>query len=396
TSDFVQKDGVVRSLDHQIWGTVLVTSFLKVLLWNERREWRNIYNRAESWLSENVTDVENESGFFELTTQLAEALGFSSAEGAKKHIETHFSSYSPITSQFDVNVWSTAILIWFIRYVLVDFRSEWADVYQKTNNWLCQQVKDDKVREELLEASRNFVVKRFEVEQDAIEEDETFKESIEANEKYRDSEVVRIIRICVKSAKNLKKKDSRFTFSNSDPYVRIMDASRIEVDRTCVHHETVNPKWEEVHFASVHSLGEKISFEIFDENLFVSDEHLGTYVLDTNTLMNYEDHSKPISDWYPLQISKKPVEGHLNLEIQFIPTVFTEKINNIEAEDRLYDLCKNFIIERFKVKNLEKEQLEIITPVKQAIITRKNINIRYICTLIGHQDDDGCVTLNEK
>ncbi|CAG8823504.1 4495_t:CDS:2, partial [Racocetra persica] len=310
--------------------------------------------------------------------------------------------------------------------------------------------------------------------------------------------VVGIIRICVKSAKNLKKKDSRFTFSNPDPYVRIMDASRIEVDRTCVYHGTVNPKWEEVHFASVHSLGEKISFEIFDENLFVSDEHLGTYVLDTNTLMNYDDHSKPISDWYPLQIGKKPVEGHLNLEIQFISTVFTEgadfvftiesiklhqvyiliswrkengffefsdklarffnyksvdklkesflkhvfsdkelskynlsilstvltimyfkvlcwkhynewnriianseallskEINNIEAEDRLYDLCKNFIIERFKVKNLEKEQLEIITPVKQAIITRKNINIRYIRTLIGHQDEDGCVALNEK
>ncbi|CAG8539279.1 12049_t:CDS:2, partial [Cetraspora pellucida] len=557
TFDFVRKDSVVRSLDNQIWGTVLVTSFLKVLLWRERREWMNIYIRAERWLSENVTDVEveerlynysnkfviqrfkvtqwidenqqrslgvlviskksiitrryvdirvvrrfiayqNEFGFFELTIQLTEALGFSSVEEAKKYIKPHFSSYSPRTDQFEINVWSTAILIWFIRYVLVDFRSEWADVYQKTYNWLCQNVKNDEVREELLETARTFVIKRFEVDNDAISEDESFKDSIEASKKYRDCEVVGIIKICVKSAKNLQTSDSWFTISNPDPYVSIMDSAGTEIDRTRVDHGTINPKWEEVHFVSVHGLGEKISFKIFDGNLFVSDKPIGTYVLDTNTLMKNEDHSKPISDWFPLQFGKKPVEGHLNLEIQFIPTKFTEGVNfvftlksielkhvyiliswrkangffefsdtlarffnyksvnelkesfrkqifsdkelskynlsilstaltimyfkvlcwkhynewkqvisnsemrlskeidDIEAEDRLYDLCKNFIIERFKVKNLEKEQLEIIAPVKQAIITRKNMNFRYIRALTGHQDDDGCVVLNKK
>ncbi|CAG8835539.1 20637_t:CDS:2, partial [Cetraspora pellucida] len=74
----------------------------------------------------------------------------------------------------------------------------------------------------------------------------------------------------------------------------------------------------------------------------------------------------------------------------------SKEINDINTEDKLYDLCKKFMIERFKVTNLEKEQLEIIQPVKQTIITRKHITIRYIHTLIGHQDDDGCVVLNEK
>ncbi|CAG8823352.1 17391_t:CDS:2, partial [Cetraspora pellucida] len=395
-SDFVQKDDGIRNLDHKVWATVLITSFLKVLMWEQRREWMNIYNRAESWLSENVTDVEveerlynysnkfviqrfkvtqwvdenqqrsvgvlviskksiitrkhvdirivrrfisyqNESGCFELTPQLAEALGFSSVEEAKKHIETHFSSYSPRTAQFDANVWSTAILIWFIRYVLVDHRSEWASVYQKANSWLCQQVKDEKVRDELLEAARNFVVKRFEVENDAIEEDESFNESIKSREigmtdNYDEQqdfivpndEVVGIIRICIKSAKDLKKSDFWFTFSNPDPYIRIMNAAGAEIVRTRVCHGTVTPKWDEVHFVSVHGSGEKISFEIFDENLFVSDKPLGTFVLDTNTLMRSEDHSKPVSDWFPLEIGNKPTKGHLNLEVQFIPTAFTD------------------------------------------------------------------------
>ncbi|CAG8796105.1 20603_t:CDS:2, partial [Gigaspora margarita] len=309
-SDFVQKDEAVRNLDHKIWATVLVTSFLKVLLWKDRREWVNIYNRAESWLSENVVDVEveerlynyankfvikhfnvtqwvdenqqrslgllvtskrtiitrryvdtrivrrfltyqNESGCFELTPQLAEALGFSSVDEAKKHIETHFSSHSPRTGQLNANVWSTAIMLWFIRYVLVDFRNDWVNEYQKAHDWICQQVPDEKVREELLEAARNFVVKRFEVQHDAINEDESFKESIEVKDRFQsqgqdtreivnepdpeeeapipNDEVVGIIRILVKDAKNLKKSDSWFTFSNPDPYVRIVDSAGNEI-----------------------------------------------------------------------------------------------------------------------------------------------------------------------
>ncbi|CAG8462401.1 6009_t:CDS:10 [Racocetra fulgida] len=490
-SDYVQKDGAVRSLDHQIWGTVFVTSFLKVLLWKktDAEVEERLYNysnkfviqrfKVTQWIDENqqislgvLVDIrivrqfisyQHESGCFELTPQLAEALGFSSVDEAKKHIETHFSSYSPRTAQFDANVWSTAILIWFIRYVLVDYRNEWAGIYQKAYDWLCQQVKDQEVRDELLEAARIFVVKRFEVEQDAIEEDESFKDSLEAKDRYHDREVseivdeephdfmipsndvVGIIRICVKSAQDLKKSDSWFTFSDPDPYVRIMNAAGTKIVRTCVSHGTANPKWDEIHFVSVHGSGEKISFEIFDENLFISDKPLGTYVLDTNTLMKNEDHTKPINEWFPLKIGNKPVKGHLNLEVRFIPTAFTEgvdfeftresiklnhiymliswrkangsfeftdklarffnyksvdelkealcwkhynewkqiisnsdewiikEINDINTEDRLYDLCRTFIIERFKIKTFEKEQVEIISP-----------------------DNDGCVALNEK
>ncbi|KAF0424593.1 transmembrane protein [Gigaspora margarita] len=63
-SDFVQKDEAIHNLNHKIWATVLVTSLLKALFWNVHREWVSINNRAESWLSENVPDVEIEERLY--------------------------------------------------------------------------------------------------------------------------------------------------------------------------------------------------------------------------------------------------------------------------------------------------------------------------------------------
>ncbi|KAF0474140.1 kinase-like protein [Gigaspora margarita] len=63
-SDFVQKDERACSFDNNIWNTLLVTSFLKVLLWKERCEWMSAYNRAENWLSKNITDPKIEKQLF--------------------------------------------------------------------------------------------------------------------------------------------------------------------------------------------------------------------------------------------------------------------------------------------------------------------------------------------
>ncbi|CAG8444906.1 4173_t:CDS:10, partial [Scutellospora calospora] len=444
-----------------------------------------------------------------LSLKLTKSLGLNSVEKAKKH----FSSYSPRIAQLDANVWSTAISIWYLRYVLVDFRSEWVESHQKAYNWLCQQVKGDDVREELLEAARIFVVKRFEVDQGAIQEDETFKEiqygrranfvdeePQEIEEFVSNDEVVGIVKIGVKCAKDLRKSDNWFTFSNPDPYIRIFNAAGNEMVRTSVNYRTANPVWNEIYFVAIRGPGEKISFEIFDENRFIADKSLGTYVLDTSVLVQSDEEPKLMDEWVSLQIGNKPVKGKLNLQYQFFPTSFTEgddfvftgesikpqhlyiliswrntnrsfefsdklarffnyrscdelkesftkhvssdkdllnydltiwstaltityfkglcweyydewrhiiedseawvsrEINNVEIEDRLYDLCRKFFIAHFKIniQKLDKAQLEIITPVKHTIITRKFITIRYIRTLINHQNEDGCIVLNEK
>jgi len=120
---------------------------------------------------------QKESGCFELNNHLAETLGFSSAEDAKKSLEMHFSSHSKI-SKLDVNLQSSAIMIWFLRHVLVDFRGEWADKYQITSTWISEQVKDKQTEDELLEAARSFVTKRFDVDEEALKEDESFKSTL--------------------------------------------------------------------------------------------------------------------------------------------------------------------------------------------------------------------------
>ncbi|CAG8823418.1 27773_t:CDS:2, partial [Dentiscutata erythropus] len=194
-SNFVANDDGVRSLNHNAWSTCLIISFLKALLWKYQYEWIAIHSKGEAWLSENVPDVnieerlysyvtrfiiqhfnitewesesqrislgvdtkisiivrskanirivrrfityQNDSGCFVLSDKSSGSFGFSSIEEAKKHLEIHFSSYSK-ASKLDVHVWNTAIFIWYFRLVLIDFRTEWTEVFQKSESWISEQ-----------------------------------------------------------------------------------------------------------------------------------------------------------------------------------------------------------------------------------------------------------------
>jgi len=578
---YIEKDNddKVKALHADIWGAALVTAFLKCLLWEHRHEWMTTYTKAETYLSEVVTDIEieerlynfanrfvierfkvseweseeqkkslgvivtskkiiitrrtvnirlvrrflsyqNETGCFELNNHLAETLGFSSAEDAKKSLETHFSSYSKI-SKLDVNLHSSAIMVWFLRYVLVDFRGEWADKYQVTSTWISEQVKDKQIEEELLEAARSFVTKRFDVDEEALKEDESFKSTVtfraenipaDVRKKIEEAEimnetgsvltdqVIGLLKIKVKSAKNLPKSSSWFTSSQPDPYVKILDVSGQEIVRTRTINETINPIWNEVHYVSIHSDKEKITFDILDENLFVSDKPLGTYVFDTAKLVKKNDDgsfdtSDVVRELFPLYIGKKS-SGELEMEIQFVSTVFNWKetfvfkretidikhiyiilswrntrgyfeysddvshffnyksqeelksdivkltaelqnvsesaistaliitylkvvcwkyrnewekvianseewlsseIDNIEQEDKLYEICEKFIIDKFQVKDLEEEQKIVLVSVKKrVIITRKIVNIRVVRRIRSYQTKEGSIPLNNK
>ena len=116
---------------------------------------------------------QKDSGCIELNDQLSEFFGFVSAEEAKKNFEIHFVAYSKIPT-LDVNVYFSAIMIWYIRYVLIDFRSEWDDKYKETSTWISKQIMDDQIEKELLEAARIFVIKRFEVDEETLQEDDYF------------------------------------------------------------------------------------------------------------------------------------------------------------------------------------------------------------------------------
>lgn len=84
--------------------------------------------------------------------------------------------------------------------------------------------------------------------------------------------IIGLLKIKIKNARNLPKSSLLFTYSKPDPYVRILDASGQEIVRTRTISETTEPKWEEVHYVSIHGTGENITFEIMDKNLSVADK----------------------------------------------------------------------------------------------------------------------------
>ncbi|PKY15242.1 hypothetical protein RhiirB3_520262 [Rhizophagus irregularis] len=441
----------------------LVLWFLRFLL-KEQSEWAGIYERSEQYITKELGgDLEVEEiaiaggrkavrERFEIKDDLivysktiviarrtVSVRLFGSAEEAKKSLETHFSSYSKI-SKLDVNLHSSAIMIWFVRYVLADFR---IDKYQITSKWITEQ--------------------RFDVDDEVLKVDETFKSTLALNiplniKKEIEDEIksengaivtqviIGLLKIKIKNARNLPKSSLLFTYSKPDPYVRILDASGQEIVRTRTISETTEPKWEEVHYVSIHGTGENITFEIMDKNLSVADK----------------PSCEPIRELFSLVIGRKPSGGELDLEVQFVSTqynwkesfVFKKKTltiehiyiilswrntrsyfefsddiahffnyksqeelkiiiylkilcwkfckawKNISADsdniDKLYEICENFIIKRFNIKDLDEEQKNILISVKKrVIITRKLVTIRVIRRIHVYQTQDGAIPLDK-
>src|SRR6185312_6125620 len=213
----VASDDKLKSLDKSIILSVLISSFLKTLLWKHRSEWFTFHAKTETWISESINDVEveerlyatvnsyvikrysitkwesdehkricgvavetksetkakttiithrtitvqhirriisyqSESGSYKLDTHLAGSLGFESTEVAQKELQTHFSSNSKV-AKLDIHVYSTAILLWYFRYTMVDHRDKWAIAYKKSSAWLSAQINNKEVEQELLEAA---------------------------------------------------------------------------------------------------------------------------------------------------------------------------------------------------------------------------------------------------
>ena len=114
-----------------------------------------------------IISYQSETGSYKLDTHLAGSLGFESTEAAQKELQTHFSSYSKV-AKLDVHVYSTAILLWYFRYTMVDHRDKWAITYKKSSAWLSAQINNKEVEKELLEAARRFVVKRYQVDEETL------------------------------------------------------------------------------------------------------------------------------------------------------------------------------------------------------------------------------------
>ena len=180
-------DERLKKLDKSIIVSVFITSFLRAPLWKHKSEWISSYTKTETWISESINDVEIEESirrseslryqtlqrhrmgkrrtqtklwncwednhhsthyhspshssyhFLSKRNRFIQArrpsCWFESTGVAQKEVQTHFSSYSKV-AKLDVHIYSTAILLWYFRYTMVDHRDKWAITYKKSSAWL--------------------------------------------------------------------------------------------------------------------------------------------------------------------------------------------------------------------------------------------------------------------
>ena len=134
---------------------------LRALLWQHKSEWISSYTKRETWISESINDVEIEESLYAevnrslsniTTSQNGKAKNTSKALELLRRRQSPLISYQSETGSYklDVHIYSTAILLWYFRYTMVDHRDKWAITYKKSSAWLSAQINNKEVEKELL------------------------------------------------------------------------------------------------------------------------------------------------------------------------------------------------------------------------------------------------------
>lgn len=133
-----------------------------------------------------------------------------------------------------------------------------------------------------------------------------------------------VMRIHFQSAKEIRNLE---TIGKSDPYGRVL-LSGIEKGRTVTYQNNLNPDWDEVIYVPMHSINERLTLEVMDQEKLGKDRTLGSveiaaseYIRESET-GGYEVHDKkrPMSEGLRLNGQGQP-KGKLNYTIAFYPTL---------------------------------------------------------------------------
>jgi Ca2+-dependent lipid-binding protein len=132
-----------------------------------------------------------------------------------------------------------------------------------------------------------------------------------------------VMRLHFQSARDLRNLEK---LGKSDPYVRVL-LSGIEKGRTVTFKNNLNPDWDEVVYVPVHTIREKLTLEVMDEENLGKDRSLGHVELmasdyvkqnDDGEYIEYEQR-QPIAG--PLRVAgSSTAKGTLNYTCSFYPT----------------------------------------------------------------------------
>ncbi|KAF1831287.1 tricalbin [Decorospora gaudefroyi] len=113
-----------------------------------------------------------------------------------------------------------------------------------------------------------------------------------------------VMRLHFQSARELRNLEA---LGKSDPYGRVL-LSGIEKGRTVVFKNNLNPDWDEVIYVPVHSVREKLTLEVMDDENLGKDRPLGHIELLAGDYIKQDDNGE-----YLVQEQKQPTTGPLRL-----------------------------------------------------------------------------------
>ncbi|KAI4671195.1 uncharacterized protein J4E88_009228 [Alternaria novae-zelandiae] len=145
-----------------------------------------------------------------------------------------------------------------------------------------------------------------------------------------------VMRLHFQSARGLRNLEA---LGKSDPYVRVL-LSGIEKGRTVVFKNNLDPDWDEVVYVPVHTVREKLTLEVMDEENLGKDRPLGHIELSAGDYIQqnengeYLEHEQkqPTAGALRLAGSSQP-KGTLNYTCSFYPTYPTWDPEEDEEEE---------------------------------------------------------------
>jgi Ca2+-dependent lipid-binding protein len=132
-----------------------------------------------------------------------------------------------------------------------------------------------------------------------------------------------VMRLHFQSARDLRNVEK---LGKSDPYVRVL-LSGIEKGKTVTFKNNLNPDWDEIIYVPVHTIREKLTLEVMDEESIGKDRSLGHVELLAGDYVKQDDNGEyvaheqkqPIAG--PLRVAgHSTAKGTLNYTCSFYPT----------------------------------------------------------------------------
>ncbi|KAM0310451.1 hypothetical protein ACHAO8_008058 [Botrytis cinerea] len=173
-----------------------------------------------------------------------------------------------------------------------------------------------------------------------------------------------VMRFHFKNARDLRNLE---TLGKSDPYVRVL-LSGIEKARTVTFQNNLNPDFDEVVYVPVHSVREKLTLEVMDQETINSDRTLGSIeVMAADYIQQLENgefivHDEKVPQAGGLRMhAKGSPRGTLNYTVAFYPCLnVADPEDEEEAKEAKEEAARKGSLERGRITGMENGVKDVV------------------------------------